>query len=183
MFCSKCRRRVLFKNSKEQHDTILIKHKITDDFIFIYGANPENIRHNYIQKVSKNKIICPACKEDENKNYKIKLGVSERIEVISSYKTSKHPTHRPPYVNAIPLFDIIRAIKGIKSINSKTVINEYENIIEKIGPEFNILIDLPIEKLKKYDPNIASVVNAMRNNEINYSPGGGGTYGQIKLDI
>ena len=95
MFCSKCRRRVLFKKSKEQHDTILNKHKITADFIFIYGANPENIKHDYIQKVSKNKILCPACKEDENKNYKIKLGVSERIEVISSYKISKHPNHRP----------------------------------------------------------------------------------------
>ena len=29
------------------------------------------------------KMVCPACKEEFKKNYKIKLGVSERIDVIS----------------------------------------------------------------------------------------------------
>jgi uncharacterized protein (TIGR00375 family) len=183
MFCSKCRRRVIFKKSNDQPDMILKRYRITDDFIIIYSNNPKTNKHDYIEKVSKNKVICPACKQYEDKNYKIKLGVSERIDVISTYKTPIHPSHRPKYVNAIPLFDIIRSIKGIKSVSSKTVFNEYEQIIEKLGTEFNILIDLSLETIEKYDPNIASVIKAMRNNEINYSPGGGGTYGQIKLDI
>jgi len=183
MFCSKCRRRVIFKKIKDQPDVILNRHKITDDFIIIYGNNPEIIKNDYIEKVSKNKMNCPACKQNDDKNYKIKLGVSERIDVISTYKKPNHPSHRPKYINAVPLFDIIRSIKGIKSASSKTVYKEYENIVEKLGTEFDILIDLPLEITEKYDNNIASVIKAMRNNKINYTPGGGGTYGQIKLDI
>ena len=183
MFCGKCRRRVIFKKSKDQPDIILNRYRITDDFITIYGNNPEIIKHDYIEKVSRNKMNCPACKQYDDKNYKIKLGVSERIDVISTYKTPNHPSHRPKYFNAIPLFDIIRSIKGIKSVSSKTVFNEYEQIIEKLGTEFEILINLQLETIEKYNPDIASVIKAMRNNEINYTPGGGGTYGQIKLDI
>jgi uncharacterized protein (TIGR00375 family) len=183
MFCSKCRRRVLFKESKDQPNMILNRCKITDDFIIIYGNNPDMIKHDYIEKVAKNRMNCPACKQYEDKNSRIKLGVSERIEMISTYKTPKHPPHRPNYINAIPLFDIIRAIKRIKSVNSKTVTKEYENIIDRLGTEFNILVDLPLKTIENYDPNIASIIKAMRNNEINYTPGGGGRYGQIKLDI
>ena len=183
MFCSKCRRRVIFKESKDQPDMILNRYKITDDFIIIYGNNPEMIKHDFIEKVAKNKMTCPACKQQDDKNYKIKLGVSERIDVISTYKAPNHPPHRPRYINAVPLFDIIRSIKGIKSVTSKTVIKEYENIIDRLGTEYHILVDLPLETIEKYNSNIASVIKAMRNDEINYTPGGGGTYGQIKLEI
>ena len=91
--------------------------------------------------------------------------------------------HRPKYINAVPLFDIIRSIKGIKSASSKSVMKEYDNIIDRLGNEFDILIDLPLETIEKYNPKIASVIKAMRNDEIKYNPGGGGTYGQIKLEL
>ena len=51
------------------------------------------------------------------------------------------------------------------------------------GTEFEILVDIPIEDITNFDNNIASIINAFRNNEIEYTPGGGGIYGQIKLDI
>ncbi len=74
-------------------------------------------------------------------------------------------------------------MKGIKSTNSKTVLNDYNNIIQEFGTEFEILIDTPIKEIENFDKNISSVINAFRNNEVEYTPGGGGTYGQIKLDI
>ena len=103
--------------------------------------------------------------------------------MISQYETPKHPNHRPPYINAIPLFDIIRSIKGIKSSYSKTVLTAYNVIIEKLGFEYEILIDKPIDEINKIDEKAADVISAFRNDEIEYSPGGGGTYGQIKLDL
>jgi PHP family Zn ribbon phosphoesterase len=126
---------------------------------------------------------CPACKEKLNKNFKVKLGGSERIEKISTYKESKHPDHRPPYVNAVTLIDIIRSVKDIKSSTSKTVINYYNRIIQELGNEYEILIDIPINKIEKFDQTIGTVINALRNNEIEYTPGGGGIYGQINLNI
>ncbi|MFX0178526.1 MAG: endonuclease Q family protein [Candidatus Hodarchaeota archaeon] len=183
MFCNKCRRRIIFKKAKKQVNPIFNQYSITDNFIIYYTSDPTSSRLDYLEQVSKNKMICPACKEQLNKNFKVKLGVSERIEKISTYIEPKHPDHRPPYVNAVPLIDIIRAVKGIKSTTSKIVLNEYNKIIQDLGKEFEILIDIPIPKIEDFDKKMALIIKALRNDEVEYSPGGGGTYGQISLDI
>ena len=183
MFCNKCRRRILFKKGKKQVNAIFNQYSITDNFVIYYANDPISSRLDYLEQVSKNKMICPACKEQLNKNFKVKLGVSERIEKISTYNEPKHPNHRPPYTNAVPLVDIIRSIKNIKSSTSKTVLNQYNKIIQDLGTEFEILIDIPISKIENFDPNIALVIQALRNNEIEYTPGGGGTYGHINFQI
>ncbi|MFX0032429.1 MAG: endonuclease Q family protein [Candidatus Hodarchaeota archaeon] len=183
MFCSKCRRRLFFKKGKKAISGILSNYKITDNAIIFFSADPLMSRKEFIHQVAKEKVNCLACKEEFNKNFKIKLGVSERIDTIASYDKPKHPDHRPKYINAIPLIDIIRSVRGVKSINSKTVLNQYNQIIEKFGTEFSILIDLPISELEEFDKEIASVISAFRCDEIRYTPGGGGVYGKIKLDI
>lgn len=183
MFCNKCRRRVLFRKAKKQVSSIFNQYSLTDNFVIYYSNNPFASRSDYINQVSKEKMTCPACKEELGKNFKIKLGVSERIDVISTSEKIIHPNHRPEYINAIPLTDIMRSIKNIKSPTSKTVINEYNKIIQELGTEFEVLIDISLNKIEKYDPVITSVIKAFRNNEIEYTPGGGGTYGQIKLEL
>jgi len=183
MFCNKCRRRILFKKVKKSLDGIFNQYSKTENFIIYYTNDPSKARSDYIKNVAKNKMVCPACKEENGKNYKTKLGVSERIDVISQSKEPITPDHRPPYVNAIPLIDIIRSVKGIKSPSSKTVLKAYDEIIDNLGTEFEILIDIPITKIEESDLNIASVIKAFRNDEIKYIAGGGGTYGQIKIDI
>jgi PHP family Zn ribbon phosphoesterase len=183
MFCNKCRRRILFKKVKKQVNTIFNQYSITENFVIYYANDPISSRLDYLEHVSKNKMNCPACKEELNKNFKIKLGVSERIEKISTFIEPKHPDHRPPYVNAVPLIDIIRAVKSIKSTTSKTVLNDYNKMIQEHGTEFEILIDIPITKIEKFNKNLALIIKALRNDKIEYTPGGGGTYGQINLDI
>jgi len=183
MFCHKCRRRIIFKKIKKEVSSVFSQYSKTDNFVIYYTNNPEKARNDYITQVSRNKMICPACKEEISKNFKIKLGVSERVQVISQYENPNHPIHRPSYINTIPLIDIIRSVKGIKSTSSKIVLNTYNKIIENLGKEFDILIETPMSKIEDFDKNIANVINALRNNEIEYTPGGGGTYGQIKLDI
>jgi uncharacterized protein (TIGR00375 family) len=183
MFCNKCRRRILFKKAKKQVNSIFNQYSIIENFVIYYSNDPISSRLDYLEQVSKNKMICPACKEELNKNFKVKLGVSERIEKISSYSEPEHPDHRPLYINAIPLIDLIRSVKGIKSTASKTVMNEYNKIIHELGTEFEILIDIPIPKIEKYDQTIGSVIKALRNNKIEYTPGGGGTYGHMNFDL
>ena len=183
MFCFKCRRRVIFRKTNESSNSIFNKHRFTSEFVEYYTNDVESARKDFINNVAKGKMLCPACKEKLNKNYKIKLGVSERIETIASFKKTIHPDHRPPYINAIPLIDIIRSIKNIKSSTSKTVLNTYDKIISQLGSEYEILIDLPIDVIKKFNKEIGEIIEAMRNNEITYTPGGGGTYGSIKLNL
>ncbi len=183
MFCYKCRRRILFRKTKKDVQNVFNQYSITENFIIIFTNNPHAAKNQYIGQVAKNKMVCPACKEETAKNFKIKLGVSERIEVISTYEKPIHPDHRPNYINAVPLIDIIRSIKNIKSTKSKSVLNEYNKIIDELGTEFEILINVPINKIDNFDKNIASLIKALRSNEIEYTPGGGGTYGQIKLEL
>ena len=183
MFCNKCRRRVIFMKAKKPGLTIFNRFAKNEEFVIYYAEDPIMAKNQYIDQVAKNKMVCPACKEEKNKNFKIKLGVSERIEKISSYKEPNHPNHRPPYINTIPLIDIIRSVKGIKSSTSKTVLNEYNKISKELGTEFEVLLDAPINDIEEFDKNIASVIFALRNNNVEYTPGGGGTYGNINLDI
>ncbi len=183
MFCNKCRRIVLFRKSKKMESSIFNQYLKTEDFLIYYSTNPDNSKKQYIEQISKNKMVCPACKEEHKKNFKMKLGVSERIGVISQFDKPQHPNHRPKYINAIPLIDIIRSVKGIKSTSSKTVRASYNKMIDSLGSEFDILLDLPIDKIKEADDKVAVVIQAFRNNDIEYTPGGGGTYGQIKLDL
>jgi uncharacterized protein (TIGR00375 family) len=183
MFCGKCRRRIIFKQTKKKIPMEFSHYSVNDDFVIFYSKNPTKSRDKYIRKVADNKMVCPKCKEKTGKNYKIKLGVSERLDVISDYLEAKHPQHRPPYINAIPLIDIIRSIKGIKSTNSKTVSRAYDKFIKEFGQEYDILLNISINKIRDYNEQVAQVIEAFRNDEIQYTPGGGGTYGRIKLDI
>ena len=183
MFCNKCRRRVMFVKSETTRESLFNEYIISEEFIKIISENPLNARKEYINNVSKEKIACPACKEKINKNIKIKLGVNERIDVISTSVEPIHPNHRPLYINAVPLIDIIRAVKKIKSATSVTVLKSYEKMLNELGTEFDILIDKEIEEIKNFDENIATVIEAIRKNNIEYTPGGGGTYGQIQLEL
>ncbi len=183
MFCSKCRRRIIFKSNKNSANSFFNRYRITEDFIFYYSNNPHDSREDYIRQVSNNKISCPACMEKTGKKHKIRLGVSERVDVISTYKSPEHPGHRPPYINAIPLVDIIRAIKGIKSTSSSSVLKIYDEMIEKLGTEFFILLDLDLKEIKRYNEEIGLVIEAFRKDEIEYIPGGGGTFGSISFNF
>jgi PHP family Zn ribbon phosphoesterase len=183
MFCNKCRRRILFKKMKKKVDFIFNRYSLTEDFVIYYSNDPITSRIDYLEQVSNNKMICPACKEQSNKNFKIKLGVSERIEKISTFLEPNHPDHRPPYFNVIPLIDIIRVVKHIKSKTSKTVLNDYNRIIKELGREFEILIDTPLTKIENFDDKIALIIKALRSNDVEYIPGGGGKYGQINIDV
>jgi uncharacterized protein (TIGR00375 family) len=183
MFCNKCRRRIMFKKTVKQDTSLFNQYAISDDFIKILANDPNKAKKDYIDNVVKERVTCPACKEKFNKKVKIKLGVSERIEVISTSVEPIHPKHRPRYINAVPLIDIIRSVKNIKSASSVTVLNAYNKMTEKLGTEFDIILEVPIEEIKKFDEGIGIVIKAIRKNNIKYTPGGGGTYGQIQLSI
>jgi PHP family Zn ribbon phosphoesterase len=63
------------------------------------------------------------------------------------------------------------------------VLKTYNQLITKLGKELELLVDTPINKIENINKDVANVINAFRNNEISYTPGGGGTYGRIKLDL
>ena len=113
---------------------------------------------------------------------RIKKGVRDRIEELSSYSEPKHPDHRPPYIHVIPLAEIIAKVIGHSSPNTKGVVSRWENLIKTFGNEVNVLIDAELSEIEKVtDTSITSAIEAFRKNEIIFYPGGGGEYGKFEI--
>ncbi|HMF31455.1 MAG TPA: endonuclease Q family protein [Candidatus Lokiarchaeia archaeon] len=190
MFCKTCRRRVITKvkgdagvstnvSSEEGKKSLPFwQHAISDQFI-TYSFTDAAARRQFLEAVEKKKVVCPAC-TGKTKG-KINLGVSERIEIIADQPAATHPPHRPPYLDIIPLVEMIRAVKGVKSATAASVIKIYDQLIANLGPEFHILADLPIDAIKRENSSIGTVIDAFRNHQITFVPGGGGTFGNISL--
>ena len=200
MFCRKCRRRIIntIQNNEENQDAPLLQSgwtpsKIDADFIHY---NFKNIKHqnDFLKLCSNGEIKCKACESDIKEKQKIdkkskkvaipklKLGVSERVNEIATWAEAelKHPDHRPPYLDIIPLVEIVRKICGVKNPRAKSVVKMYDDLINRYGTEYDILIDLPIAKIK--NDEVAQIISAFRDSKIKYIPGGGGTFGEISLD-
>jgi uncharacterized protein (TIGR00375 family) len=112
---------------------------------------------------------------------KIKKGVDFRISEIADYDTPRHPDHRPPYIHLMPLAEIISLVVG-KGVTTKTVQNKWNQLINNIGSEIDILIKSDIEDIAKIDLNISKAIESFRNKELHITPGGGGKYGVISFE-
>ena len=204
MFCGQCRRRVRFhydttaptsKKTSQSNPLQMapLKPEITDDFLD-YHLPSESLYQDLLRKCEKSQFECPVCKAEKLKAAKkkksmpktfpkISLGVSERINELATWDVPHHPAHRPKYLSMIPLIEMIRKIKGIKSTSSKAVMKLYNEIIAAKGHEFAILVDMDLADLEEYeDGKLASIIGAFRNDQIKYIPGGGGVFGEIHID-
>lgn len=191
LFCRRCRKRVklttkgnLPQRAKELKfkQNLTEKYAFDDEFIY-YVFNNNGELQNFKSQIGKGNVKCVSCKE-EDKSSKIKLGVFDRIDEIADYKEPKHPDHRPPYLDIIPLVEMLRVVAGVKSVKTKSVIRPYEKLINKYGNEFDILTDKTyLSKLRKDGfEKIANIIEAFQEKKIDFIPGGGGQYGKIKFD-
>ncbi|MHA1869946.1 MAG: endonuclease Q family protein [Promethearchaeota archaeon] len=191
MFCKTCRSRVrLFLEDNLPDDIqkmprqngLVESYTIDDNFINFIFRNKTDLER-FRGQIEAGRVRCPKCMA-KNKNGKIFLGVFDRINEIADYETPQHPEHRPPYFDVIPLVEIIKVLKGVKSTTAKSVLKEYDLLINKYGNEFKILTDDDTLQNMRKDgyTKLAQLILAFRNKEIEFIPGGGGKYGEIKLD-
>ncbi len=126
----------------------------------------ETVRHNY---------LCPVC------NKKITIGVMHRVEKLSDRKEGFRLSDAPPFYSIIPLQEIISEIKRV-GVNSKMVITEYFRLIERLGDELRILIDLPLDDFEHAGaPLLKDAISRMRSGNVHVAPGFDGEYGKITI--
>jgi uncharacterized protein (TIGR00375 family) len=204
MFCKNCRRRVKrsFSNatpSNALNDLFgLGKATFDADFITFTFSQPKN-ELDFLRQVGSNRLLCPACQQEKKKQQetekgqkstsskgsssKLSLGVSERINEIADLPEPLSPDHRPRYLDIVPLIEILRKQQGVKNQKAKKLVELYDRLISTIGSEFQILVDKPIEELNQFnDGKLGLIVQAFREQKIQYIPGGGGTFGEISID-
>jgi len=121
----------------------------------------------------KNKNLCPDCGK------RLTLGVLNRVESLSD-RQNYDQSRFVPSKNLIPLQEIIADAFGIGK-NSKKVIREYLNIVQK-QPEFSVLLDLNEAELRILTlPEIAESIIKVRNGQVEIIPGYDGIFGEIKI--
>ncbi len=137
------------------------------------GHRKCGIRWDPVQTL-KNKGICPECGK------KVTVGVMNRVVQLSDREDLDERPNRLPFYSIIPLKEILSEIMQVGA-SSKKVDFEYYSLIQRNGPELGILLDLPIEELKKGSEILAEAIKRMRSRQVLIQEGFDGEYGRIKV--
>lgn len=118
---------------------------------------------------------CPVC------GRKLTMGVSHRIRQLADRVEGFETAQGKPFESLVPLPEVIAACLGYSGA-SKKVQNQYFELLRRLGPEFDILREVPLEDIRLIsNPLIAEGVSRLREGNVKRIPGYDGEYGIIKL--
>ncbi len=119
--------------------------------------------------------LCPVC------GRKLTTGVSHRIAQLSDRPDGFQRKDAKAYESLVPLPEVIGASIG-RSAASVKVMREYHSMLERLGPEFEILRTIPLEEIRSQAGTlIAEGVFRLRQGRAERTPGFDGVYGKIFL--
>ncbi len=117
--------------------------------------------------------LCPVCGK------KLTIGVEHRVEVLADRPAGFRPEGAKPFESLAPLPEVIAASTGGSAAGKKTL-EQYERLLQTLGPEFTILRDVPIEDLQREaGPCVAEGIRRLRLGQVERRPGFDGEYGAI----
>lgn len=118
---------------------------------------------------------CPVC------GRKITIGVSHRVEELSDREAGYVRENAKEFESLVPLPEVIGASSGHSAASVK-VQREYEKMLQALGPEFEILRNLPLEDIRRVSgTRVAEGIQRLRHGQVERIPGFDGEYGSIKL--
>ena len=119
--------------------------------------------------------ICPVCGK------KLTMGVDHRVEQLADRAEGFVKKDGKKYESLIPLPEVISACMGY-STASKKVQGCFEQMIQTLGTEFDILRNVPSEDIKSCaGERIAEGIENVRTGNVKRIPGYDGEYGKIEL--
>ena len=163
-----------------------IKKGDPESFIGTYEFYPEEGKYHidghrkcnvsfWPEQTRKHDGKCPVCGKP------LTLGVLYRIEELSDRLEGEKPEKVLPFFNVIPLMEILSDVLEVGS-GSKKVMRNYMALLEKLGPEFEILNNKRKEEINSAGvPLLGEAISKMRQNKIVILPGYDGEYGKIKI--
>lgn len=124
----------------------------------------------------KNKGICPVCQKP------LTIGVLNRVESLADREEGFVPAGSIPFISLVGLDKIIAESLGVKSRQSPAVQREYEKLVKDGRSEFNVLLNLSLDDLKKITlARIAEGIRRVRAKELQIEPGFDGQYGRVAI--
>ncbi len=116
---------------------------------------------------------CPKCGKP------LTRGVLGRVHQLADRQVGTRPDGNPDFRHIVPLEELIADAVG-KTKAAKSVFVEYARLIERIGPEFDVLLDAKLADIEQVSSaRIAEAIRRTRSGEILVSPGYDGEFGKI----
>ena len=116
---------------------------------------------------------CPVCGK------KITIGVLNRVTQLADRPEDFVLPDMLPFESLVPLPEVIGASLSLSAASKKTA-KLYEEMLQKIGPEFYILRQAPIEEIRAVGGVcVAEGIRRLRAGEVKRTPGFDGEYGKI----
>ena len=118
---------------------------------------------------------CPVC------GRKLTIGVEHRVEELADREMGYVRQDAKPFESLMPLPEAIGEAIG-HAPASRIVQNIYAEMLKKLGSEFEILRQIPVEDIRKQAGYmVAEGIRRLRNGEVERDPGFDGEYGKIHL--
>jgi uncharacterized protein (TIGR00375 family) len=164
----------------------IIEKKDKKRFLYTVEFFPEEGKYHYDghrlcnvslhpREAIEKKNRCPVCYRP------LTLGVLHRIEELADRPWNYVPENAIPQRHMIQLEEIIADCRGVAP-SSKRVQAEYERILAKGGPEFEILLDRTREEISEIaDEKIAAAIMNVRDEKVSVTPGFDGEFGKISI--
>ena len=112
---------------------------------------------------------------------KLTIGVSHRVEELADREEGYIRKDAKGFESLVPLPEVISASVGSSAASGK-VRKEYEKMLFRLGAEFEILRNLPLEDIRRVSGGrIAEGIRRLRGGEVERIPGFDGEYGIIRL--
>jgi DNA helicase-2/ATP-dependent DNA helicase PcrA len=119
--------------------------------------------------------LCPHCGKP------LTLGVVHRVLDLADRENGARPAAAPPYESLIALPGVMGEVLGVGP-TSKKVRQAYFRLLEKLGPELEILRHAPLDSLaQEGGVLLAHAIDRMRRGEVHIAGGYDGAYGEIRL--
>ncbi len=122
-----------------------------------------------------NNYRCPVC------GGKVTVGVMHRVEKLADKNDGARPAGAPGYLSIIPLPEIVSEVLKVGP-NTRKASALYFTLLGRLGPEFKILTDVPLDDLERAgSPLLREAVSRMREGRVSIAPGYDGEYGRIRI--
>lgn len=164
----------------------VLRRRDAQRFLFTVEFFPEEGKYHYDghrkcqarlspEETKANGGKCPVC------GRKVTVGVMHRVDALADRPAGYVLPNAPPCKHLVALDEIIADAIGVGK-QSATVEREYLGLIQRLGTEFDILLNLPAETLTAGCPaKIADGILRVREGRVQIAPGYDGEYGTITV--
>ena len=164
----------------------MLREKDTSRFLYTIEFFPEEGKYHYDGHRTCNRRMtpketkaaggrCPVCGRTPT------VGVMHRVELLADREDGFVPEGAVPYRNLVPLEEIIAEANGSKP-GTVGVREEYFKLCEAFGGEFTVLLDAPVEEVRKHSSlRIAEGLRRVREGQVHIAPGYDGVFGEISI--